>query len=97
MDVNNTIISTCNDYIKYLTVELLSGRLGPYFFDNDSWTDGCFSKQTSLPAATFLLNRLADTAGSIKRTYPSTFNVSADVTFDLYQVLLDLSYTQFFL
>ena len=78
MDVNTTITSTCDDYIKYLTVELLSGRLGPSFFDNDSWTDGCFSNQTSLPAATFLFNRLA-TAGSITRTFPSTFNVSADV------------------
>ena len=79
MDVNTTITSTCDDYIKYLTVELLSGRLGPSFFNNDSWTDGCFSKQTSLPAATSLFNRLADTAGSITRTFPSTFNVSADV------------------
>ena len=81
MDVNitTTITSLCDDYLKYLTVELLSGRVIPSFFGNDSWTDECFSKEPRKPSPSSLFDQMLDTAESSTQLLSSSSDISVDV------------------
>ena len=81
MDVNKTttITSFCDDYLKYLTVELLSGRVIPSFFRNDSWIDGCFSIQPRNPAASSLFDQMLEPAESSTQLLSRSSEISVDV------------------
>ena len=81
MDVNKTttITSFCDDYLKYLTVELLSGRVIPTFFGNDSWIDGCFSIQPRNPAASSLFDQMLEPAESSTQLLSRSSEISVDV------------------
>ena len=79
MDVNITTTKTsfCDEYLKYLTVELLSGRVTPSFFGNDSWTDECFSQQPRNTAASSLFDQML--ADSSTQLLSSSSDISVDV------------------
>ena len=79
MDFNATIISFCDEYLKYLTVELLSGRLIPSFFDNDSWIDGCLSKQPRYPTAATLFDKMTDDGDISTQLLSSSSGINVEV------------------